>query len=121
MRFGYNSHFALSSEASMPSFPNSSQSQLSVLSAMTGGALVLSFIRSDSVILNTASITRLQESGSFRLGRFGPISRVRRFGPIAVSLITPGHPRIPQDSIICMFNILYERVDDGLVDCWCIN
>ena len=50
----------------------------------------------------------------------------------AVSLITPGHPRIPQDtpghpktlqsSIICMFNILYERVDDGLVlVCWGIN
>ena len=37
----------------------------------------------------------------------------------AVSLITPGHPRIPQDSIICMFNILYERVDEGLVlVCW---
>ena len=32
------------------------------------------------------------------------------------------YPRIPQDSIICMFNILYERVDDGLVlVCWCIN
>ena len=35
---------------------------------------------------------------------------------------TPGHPRTLQDSIICMFNILYERVDDGLVlVCWCIN
>ena len=32
------------------------------------------------------------------------------------------YPRTPQDSIICMFNILYERVDDGLVlVCWCIN
>ena len=44
---------------------------------------------------------------------------------IAVSLITPGHPRTPktlQDNIICMFNILYERVDDGLVLVyWCIN
>ena len=30
--------------------------------------------------------------------------------------------RTPQDSIICMFNILYERVDYGLVlVCWCIN
>ena len=29
---------------------------------------------------------------------------------------------LPQDSIICMFNILYERVDYGLVlVCWCIN
>ena len=35
---------------------------------------------------------------------------------------TPGHPRTLQDSIICMFNILYEPVDDGLVlVCWCIN
>ena len=35
---------------------------------------------------------------------------------------TPGHPRTLQDSIIGMFNILYERVDDGLVlVCWCIN
>ena len=35
---------------------------------------------------------------------------------------TPGHPRTLQDSIICMFNILYERVDDGLVlVCWRIN
>ena len=35
---------------------------------------------------------------------------------------TPGHPRTLQDSIICIFNILYERVDDGLVPvCWCIN
>ena len=35
---------------------------------------------------------------------------------------TPGHPRTLLDSIICMFNILYERVDDGLVlVCWCIN
>ena len=36
---------------------------------------------------------------------------------VAVSLIpqdTPGYPRTLQDSIICMFNILYERVDDGL-------
>ena len=34
---------------------------------------------------------------------------------------TPGHPRTLQDSIICMFNILYERVDDGLVlVCLCI-
>ena len=41
---------------------------------------------------------------------------------IAVSLIIPGYPRTLQDSIICMFNILYERVDDGLVlVCWCIN
>ena len=32
---------------------------------------------------------------------------------------TPGHPRT---AIICMFDILYERVDDGLVlVCWCIN
>ena len=31
-------------------------------------------------------------------------------------------PRTPQDSIICMFYILYERVDDGLVlVCWCFN
>ena len=35
---------------------------------------------------------------------------------------TPGHPRTLQDSTICMFKILYERVDDGLVlVCWCIN
>ena len=35
---------------------------------------------------------------------------------------TPGYPRTLQDSIICMFNILYERVDDGLVlVCWRIN
>ena len=35
---------------------------------------------------------------------------------------TPGYPRTPQDSIIYMFNILYERIDDGLVlVCWCIN
>ena len=35
---------------------------------------------------------------------------------------TPGHPRTLQDSIICMFNILFERVDDGLVlVCWCIK
>ena len=39
----------------------------------------------------------------------------------AVSLNTPGHPRTLQDSIICIFNILYERVDDGLVlVCLCI-
>ena len=32
------------------------------------------------------------------------------------------YPRTLQNSIICMFNILYERVDDGLVlVCWCIN
>ena len=49
-------------------------------------------------------------------------------GHDTVSLITPGHPRIPQDTpghsmtgFFCMFNILYERVDDGLVlVCWCI-
>ena len=34
---------------------------------------------------------------------------------------TPGHPRTLQDSIICMFNILYERVDDGLVLVCCIG
>ena len=35
---------------------------------------------------------------------------------------TPGHPKTLQDSIICMFNILYKRVDDGLVlVCWCNN
>ena len=31
------------------------------------------------------------------------------------------YPRTLQDSIICMFNILYERVDDGLaLVYWCI-
>ena len=35
---------------------------------------------------------------------------------------TPGHPRTRQDSIIYMFNILYDPVDDGLVlVCWCFN
>ena len=35
---------------------------------------------------------------------------------------TPGHPRTLHDRIFCMFSILYERVDDGLVlVCWCIN
>ena len=39
-----------------------------------------------------------------------------------VSLITPVYPRTLQDSIICMFNMLYEHVDDGLVlVCLCIN
>ena len=46
----------------------------------------------------------------------------RYFGQSDYPQDTPGYPRTPQDSIICMFNILYERVDDGLVlVCWCIN
>ena len=70
--------------------------------------------------------------------KFGPVfwSRLFRRGPVKYNYPnrpgqsdyprtpqdTPGHPRTLQDSIICMFNILYEPVDDGLVlVCWCIN
>ena len=48
-----------------------------------------------------------------------------------VSLITPGHPKTPQDTprhpralrdgIVCIFNMLYERVDDVLVLIYSIN
>ena len=34
---------------------------------------------------------------------------------IPVSLITPGHPKTLRDSIISIFNLLHERVDDVLV------
>ena len=47
---------------------------------------------------------------------------LERLSYCAVGLITPGHPRTLQDSIFYMFNLYYERVDDGLVlVCWCIN
>ena len=38
-----------------------------------------------------------------------------------VSLITSRRPKTPQDSIICIFNMLYERVDDVLVLVYSIN
>ena len=76
--------------------------------------------------MDFASSTRAAENRSRWKGIVANLSVVPRR---PVSLITPGHPRIPpghprtlQDSIICMFNILYERVHDGLVlVCWCIN
>ena len=34
---------------------------------------------------------------------------------------TPIHPRALRDSIICMFNMLYERVDDVLVLIYSVN
>ena len=38
-----------------------------------------------------------------------------RCGAVPVSLITPVHPKTLRDDIICIYKMLYERVDDVLV------
>ena len=80
---------------------------------------------------NIATETRTPSKSATRANLMLLISNMKNVsrGPLSgqsdyprIPQDTPGHPKTLQNSIICMFNILYERVDDGLVlVCWCIN